>query len=165
MNWEAFGSIAELLGAIAVVVSLFYVGRQVQISSKAVKAQSFQDLSMYLAEYAIQTNDNGVIDIMTKAVDAVPLTDAENTTYSTYILAYLRHASSAFNQFKLGLITEQQFLSLTHSTRIHITTEAGSRIVEQIGGWHDREFIDYLSQSTSDLDRQRVLVALKGSGT
>ncbi|MCR9277845.1 MAG: hypothetical protein NXH85_07695 [Pseudomonadaceae bacterium] len=41
MNWDALGAIAELLGAIAVIASLLYLGRQIQVSNRQSKAQTF----------------------------------------------------------------------------------------------------------------------------
>lgn len=45
MNREVFGSLAELAGAIAVVASLFYVGRQVRESSLATRGKTLNSLT------------------------------------------------------------------------------------------------------------------------
>ena len=34
MNWEALGAVAELLGAIGVIVTLIYLSRQISHNSK-----------------------------------------------------------------------------------------------------------------------------------
>lgn len=47
MNWEAFGAIGEILGAIAVVVTLFYLARQIRQNTLATRAETTKDL--YLA--------------------------------------------------------------------------------------------------------------------
>ena len=44
MNWEALGSIAELLGAIAVFATLAYLAVQIKQSTKVAKAQLTKDL-------------------------------------------------------------------------------------------------------------------------
>ena len=44
MNWEAIGAFAELLAAVAVVLSLIYVAIQIRESSKITKATSAQSL-------------------------------------------------------------------------------------------------------------------------
>jgi hypothetical protein len=40
MNWDALGAIAETFGAIAVVASLVYLGRQVKHGSREVRANT-----------------------------------------------------------------------------------------------------------------------------
>ena len=42
MNWDAIGSVAELLGAAGVIVSLLYLSYQIRINTKTVKAEATQ---------------------------------------------------------------------------------------------------------------------------
>ena len=42
MNWEAIGAIGEISGALAVVLTLLYLARQIQESRKATVAQIYQ---------------------------------------------------------------------------------------------------------------------------
>jgi len=42
MNWEAIGAVGEILGAIAVVVSLVYLATQIRQNSKAVRNEALQ---------------------------------------------------------------------------------------------------------------------------
>ncbi len=42
MNWDALGAIAELLGAVGVIASLLYLGRQIRQSTKQSFASSYQ---------------------------------------------------------------------------------------------------------------------------
>ena len=40
MNWEALGAVAELLGAIGVIVTLIYLSRQISHNSKQLEGSS-----------------------------------------------------------------------------------------------------------------------------
>jgi len=40
MNWEAIGIFAEVIGAVAVVISLLYVGIQIKQSAASTRAQA-----------------------------------------------------------------------------------------------------------------------------
>ena len=42
MNWDAIGAIGELAGALAVVLTLFYLARQIKTSSDVSKAELFE---------------------------------------------------------------------------------------------------------------------------
>jgi hypothetical protein len=43
MNWEAIGAAAELLGALGVILTLFYLTTQIRLNTKAVNNQSLRD--------------------------------------------------------------------------------------------------------------------------
>jgi hypothetical protein len=42
MNWDAIGAVAELLGALGVIASLVYLGRQINHNSEIVQASTNQ---------------------------------------------------------------------------------------------------------------------------
>ncbi len=50
MNWEAVGAIAELLGGIGVIVSLFYLAMQIQQNTRSVRAASYQSVTSSLSQ-------------------------------------------------------------------------------------------------------------------
>ena len=62
MNWEAIGAVGEIIGAVAVVISLIYLATQVRSSSRATRASVYMGLhdseahfiSLLLSEPAIR---------------------------------------------------------------------------------------------------------------
>jgi uncharacterized protein with PQ loop repeat len=50
MNWEAVGAIGEIIGAIAVVVTLIYLAVQVHQNTKSVQASTYQLVAEALAD-------------------------------------------------------------------------------------------------------------------
>jgi hypothetical protein len=50
MNWEAIGAIGEIVGAIAVFVTLLYLGIQLRLNTRALKSSTFQEISASTAE-------------------------------------------------------------------------------------------------------------------
>ncbi len=46
MNWEAIGAVGELLAAVAVLITLFYLARQVSEAKAAMWRQSSQDVNL-----------------------------------------------------------------------------------------------------------------------
>ena len=45
MNWEAIGSIGELLSATAVLITLVYLAKQVRDAKKSIRRQIYQDVN------------------------------------------------------------------------------------------------------------------------
>jgi len=63
MNWEAIGAIGEILGAIAVVVSLIYLGRQINQSAKTTSIQIEQTEAQSLIDQMatmVENTDLGI---------------------------------------------------------------------------------------------------------
>lgn len=90
MDWDAIGAIAELLGAVAVIVSILYLAAQVRQSAADVRAEIIHSLH------------NNQVDLVSKpAVDTVlalgvekahigePLNREERAQYSMWVLAHL----------------------------------------------------------------------------
>ena len=51
MNWDAVGAIAEVLGAIGVIVSLLYLANQIRQSTQTEKARAHQDIFSALSAH------------------------------------------------------------------------------------------------------------------
>jgi hypothetical protein len=45
MNWEAIGSIAELVGGLGVVASLLYLGVQIRQNTRSLRAATYESLA------------------------------------------------------------------------------------------------------------------------
>jgi hypothetical protein len=52
MNWEAIGAVGEVFGGFAIVISFFYLGRQIKVSAKQQRMESHRAM----AELQIGTN-------------------------------------------------------------------------------------------------------------
>jgi hypothetical protein len=50
MNWEIVGSIADILGALAVVITLLYLARQTRVSATAVRAATRSASAIAISE-------------------------------------------------------------------------------------------------------------------
>jgi len=105
MNWDAIGAVGEVGGAIAVVITLVYLSRQLNENTKSIKLQTldstFRDWNECLAEIH---NTNGVGLAYSKALKGDPLTDLEEheltylfrRIFNTYAkLQYLKSVNAA----------------------------------------------------------------------
>ncbi len=100
MNWEAITAIAELLGVVAVVISLVYVAHEVRSNTKAMKASAGFDASQGVAglneglvhailgdaEYQ-QGNESRFAQVVAKAYD--PEGSLEDMTLSDVVVVGL----------------------------------------------------------------------------
>ena len=72
MNWEAIIAVAEVIGAIAVVLSLIYVAIQIKQNTAASRAQSINQINGQYGELMSQIAVNGgLAQIYRKATDCL----------------------------------------------------------------------------------------------
>ena len=60
MNWDAIGAIGEMLGAVAVVVSLIYLAQQVRTSNRLARAEAYRSPNSDLVALAGAFNTDPV---------------------------------------------------------------------------------------------------------
>ncbi|MEZ5518164.1 MAG: hypothetical protein R3F41_11945 [Gammaproteobacteria bacterium] len=125
---------AEIVGGIAVVVSLAFVGLQVRQSSvesnlntRAIEANSYQDLNSQIAavSFEIMTNPEFAYladKIYSNQVPAEEPLDRQVVAFFTYTSL---HADTAFNQYKSGIISEDKLQSVLFPLRAQLNTDAG----------------------------------------
>ncbi|MEC7418977.1 MAG: hypothetical protein VX659_02865, partial [Pseudomonadota bacterium] len=82
MNWDAAGAIGEIVGALAVVMSLIYLASQIRIQNREAKISSVHDITeaFRLAITSFQDEQRAIV--YTKALrDFDNLTEAERLQF------------------------------------------------------------------------------------
>lgn len=122
MNWEAVGAIAELAGAVAVVVTLAYLAKQITQNTNIMKAQAYQarsdalmDLTMRVGESEnlssisskIFTTDDGEPKMNEEAIAS--LSPQEFSQFRFYLTAHLHRMDNLLKQYELGFLDQDYF--------------------------------------------------------
>lgn len=105
MNWEALGAVAEMLGAIGVVVTLIYLSKQVRANTSSIRRATTHDALESIAEFnQFVASDPALVDLFWRGTgDPDDLTDAEwrrfvslaSTLIRRFELLYLDHRGGA----------------------------------------------------------------------
>jgi hypothetical protein len=116
VNWEAIGAVGEICGAVAVVVTLFYLGIQIRQSSASLnraneyaQARSVHDInSLYVQVFAPLTRDPELARIYKRGMAGRELNDTEAVQFSAFANTYLAWLEDMYVQqgLKLGFATE-----------------------------------------------------------
>lgn len=149
MNWEAIGVIAEVVGAVAVVVSLAYLAIQVRSNTRALRAGSsfetahswatFNELvvSMLAGDSEFQSGgESRLIRISAQFYDANSkaddLTDTERVLMSYMHRALFQKLEGQYYLYKLGYLDEPIW---------HVRRDWARTIIElpMIKSWWDGE--------------------------
>jgi hypothetical protein len=102
MNWDAIGAIGEIVGAVAVVVTLYYLARQVRQNTRMARAEMTKDL--FLASRAaimdVASNDR-LAEIW---ADIRPFEDGAAARRHTFYQSFFRLYELQFSLARQGLI-------------------------------------------------------------
>ena len=100
-----WANIAEVIGAIAVVASLLYVGYEIQRNTKVGLASNRQAIADRAQELALYSGEIGIDRLIFDANgDKVELTEAEQRRLIAYVGALLRTTEEAYLLYRDGLL-------------------------------------------------------------
>lgn len=117
-----FKFLAELASAIAVVVSLVFVGlevretaRQTRLNTEALRLAAYQDLIAQIAQFNTAMLDPGAASVYLKIIDPrgdwESMSPIEQSQADRVLFLLVRHADMAFYQFEQGLLSEERLNS------------------------------------------------------
>jgi hypothetical protein len=115
-----WASIASVVSAVSLVVSVVYVSIQIRHNTCAVRAAAFQQVVDSFAGISMDiAKDRNLVDLYLRASrEFASLSDVERAQYSLMLLSFLRRAENVFFQ------TEIQLLQTEHWSRIRDSIKA-----------------------------------------
>ena len=97
MNWEALGAIGDLIGGIAVIASLIFVGVQVRQGNKISKAESLRGLATETNELFLWMSDPEHARVLRHALhDFNALSNNDQTVASAWLSTFCQTAQTTF---------------------------------------------------------------------
>ena len=101
MNWDAIGALSELIGAIAVVVTLIYLAIQIQQNTRAIRLDTGHDISEeFRSMFALIAEHKELAELVHKAAhDAASISGAEKVQYYGLNSNFMRALENAYIQW------------------------------------------------------------------
>jgi hypothetical protein len=119
---EDLGNLGEFVGAIGVVISLVYLGRQLVQNTQSVRAASFNSMvenSIRLLEHAFR--DSEFADFLARAErDPKGLTAAERVRWDAYMTAVYRHFGNLQYAHRVGTLDHQMWTAYKATLKDHL---------------------------------------------
>ena len=151
---QEYALIAEITSAIAIVLSLIFVGLQIQqsaeetaLNTKSVQVEAYQELLTQIGALNIVLLENPELVEIEKRIneDSEEITQQDKDRYLPYLRTIWRHGSLAYYQFNSGLIDEKTLnvaliptLGLLQSKTVRELWQSAGR------GLFDPEFVEYI---------------------
>ena len=155
-NLKRFALFAEIIGGVAVVFSLIFVGLEIRQSSeetalntRTIQANAYQDLVNQISQLSLSViGDREVADIWNQRIIGAysddPIIDRQIQMTNYYVT---RHADMAFFQYQQGLISESRLGYMLGIFRQQLNTDRGKEQWEFFTsneGLIEPEFVSYV---------------------
>lgn len=111
MNWEAIGAVSELVGAIAVVVTLLFVAKEVRQNTNSTWAVGFQAWQSDSAAHWLATASNRELgrDVAACLTDSRNLAEDSWIPVASWFLNNIRQYQTTFILHEKGMIDDDLF--------------------------------------------------------
>lgn len=121
MNWEALGAIGEIVGAVAVVLTLGYLAVQIRQNTRALRASTHQALiDSTLMYQSLTLNNPDVARIrLYGAMDPSKLTEEDQYRFRTAMEMLFRLIENAFVQHEEGTLGDEGWHRYAETVRYH----------------------------------------------
>ena len=149
MNWDAFGAIAEMIGGIAVLVTLVYLAVQVRHAQR-IQRQTL--LSNQTAHWVANCQTIGANPELNqawhKALRGADMTREERWQWSIVLYGVILDFEEMYYLQKEGYQYEFRWQSIQRALRNYLTTPAGERWWDAAKHlYFDPEVVDYIDTS------------------
>ena len=148
MNWDAIGALGELVGAIAVVISVLYLAGQVRSQVRETKLNAIHEVSEGFREGIAATFlDKQLAELFVAAKDGVEsLTDAERLQFVAFVQRNYRVWEDAFYQRLQGRLDEPHWRSMERQYSSLLTWPGVRWVWEIRRDFYTPEFAAYVDR-------------------
>ena len=148
MNWDAIGAIAELVGAIAVVATLIYVGVQVRQNTLSNHNAALQTISTQYAEWLSLISENAdVAHIFHKGQeDLAQLSEEERIRYGMLLTQLCRAVEAQYHQHQTKASPEEVWKSTLDSFLTVLSRPGGYEWWKKYGHRFSVSFCELISK-------------------
>ncbi len=108
MNWEAIGAIGEIVGAMAVVITLVYLALQTRHSAAATQSSTEVEASRQLSAWITRSFQDELIQSLWDDVEAgKPLSDDHYRKWLWYLSDLFHMSEGIFIQYQKGFVSAE----------------------------------------------------------
>jgi len=152
MNWEAIGAVGEILGALAVVISLGYVAVQIRQNTEVTKDLAGQNLTTANSEinYLIASNDDLAKILYEGTKDRDSLTEHEQLRFNTLLFAIYNQFDFAYRRHREGKLEDASWKKIKYEIPVYL------HLPGWLSWWHQdkirfsAEFVAFVDKELSE---------------
>jgi len=145
--------IAEIIGAVAIIASLVFVGMQIRQNTSAIQSSAAQSVHQnFSAWYFSAQSDPVLLAVSTKGLqDYGSLTDTEKAQFIAMFMAFCSNTQDAFYKWREGSLAPELWKSWELVSMNFFSTQGGAAFWDERGYMFADAFQSYV---TDDLMRR-----------
>ena len=117
VNWDAVSAGSEVIGAIAVVISLVYLAVQIRQNTMAVRGSTLDAITAHMQEELRWSSEMPVV--FRKAMeDPAALTYEESWQLSEWVTAAFTARQNEYHQYRQGMLDEEVWEAIENIIRL-----------------------------------------------
>ncbi|HEY5681753.1 MAG TPA: hypothetical protein VIS55_16900 [Pseudomonadales bacterium] len=157
INWEAVGAIGEIVGAVAVVLTLGYLAVQIRQNTNASRAQSYQAVvDGHVGHHRTFTSDPKLIEIFGRGLQDIDiLDDLERGLFHSLVAPIVLQYQKYLYLYRAGMLPPDTFDMFERDVIATLITPGGRAWwLSSKGKWP--EISNHLDQRIEDLQSEVV---------
>jgi len=145
---QEYALVAEIIGGIAIVCSLIFVGLQIRQNSRISSVNAYQELiSQISIMNTMRIQDPGFADLFWRFDHgAQPATGQEQARLEAFLYMVFRQGDLAYRQFSNGLIDRDSLVSVLAPTRTFLNTKLGTDTWASLSPALNPDYVAFVNQ-------------------
>lgn len=131
MNWDAVSAVSEIVGAVAVVVSLIYVAAQIRQNTRMMRSTAKQSLTETTQQFLYMAIEKSE-DWYKLVSGGEASTPEEDARMALIVRAMLRGFESQCYHYETGLLEEEEWQALRNTIRFGCRLPGASKYYEEL---------------------------------
>ena len=150
MNWDAIGAIGEIVGALAVVVSLGYLASQIRIQNRESRLNAMHDIAVGYRDTLATIADESVAELLDKSiVDYASLSQAETLRIIAVVSRLFRVWEEAYLLYEEGRLDDRMWQPMLRQFNGYLSVNGFTEVWALRKQYFDsgfREFVDNMER-------------------
>lgn len=149
MNWDAIGAIGEIIGALAVILSLLYLALQIKNQNRESKFAAMHEISVGFRDAISKFSDESMASIIVKAnSNYEDLSDDEAMRLLILSGQFFRAFEEAFIQYQEGRLDDRNWKAIKKYYINIMSANALRNIWEIRKEFLDDEFVKFVDNQS-----------------
>ena len=149
MNWEALGAVADLVGAVVVVVSLLYLAAQVRGSTRQARFDATRELAVRITDVSLSVAESREVGELffrgaTRMEDLDPV---DQVRFRGLMNGLFRGMEQQFVLRREGTLDDEDWDAVRHILHDFAQLPGVRNYLRDRAGWYKRSFVDYLREA------------------
>ena len=152
MNMENLANYADVIGGVAVIVSLIYVGIQIRRNTKSSRSQANQSAHESLANVSLEISKNAEFSRLVRKgmVSFETMSEDEKFRFMMLMITVFRRYENIFYQYNNGFLEEDLWEGYKQSILLYLYTCGGQAFWSLRRIHFSKVFRDYVDSTSPD---------------